>query len=174
VGVLGTRQKTRARKQKKKIESAVDVDPPAEETGVLAAMTSKPIILITTLMGIGLFLAAGLAMYRAKPVLSLSLIGSGVLVIGIPLIIVVLFKALFFLLYVFCGLVIIGLIGGGFLLWRKIENKHKANESFVLFMSQIKEVVDLETWQKLKVIADDVKCEIATKEVNKIRQKMKL
>jgi len=174
----------KAKDLKKKVESGVKSESgliqeqvnnaPPEEQGVLAAMTSKPIILITTIFGIGLFLGAGLAMYRAKPVLSLSLIGSGILVIGIPIIIVVLFKALHFLLYVFCGLIIVLLLFGAFILWRRLEAKHKTNEAFVRFISEAKEVVDNETWLKLKSIADSVKCDTATKEVNKIRAKLKV
>lgn len=177
-GCLGDKKKLE-KEIKKQAESALTtkskgIDKPSEEQDVLSAMTSKPIILITTLFGIGLFLAAGLAMYRAKPVLSLSLIGSGVLVIGIPIIVVMMFKAMLFLLYLFCGLIIVLIFLGAYILWRRLEAKHKVNESFVRFIAEAKGVVDAETWLKLKAIADKVKCDTATKEVNKIREKLKL
>lgn len=145
-----------------------------EESDILDKMTNKWIILITTVSGIVFFCFAGFAMYRMKPILAASLGATGLAVIAIPVLIVIMWKAAIFLLYVFYAIVIVGLAVGVFILWRKLEKKDKVGHSFVSFMTMAKEQVDVETWKKLKAIADEVKDDEALKELNTMRTKQKV
>ena len=143
------------------------------DTGYMDRLLSTPILIIFVVASIVFIAFGGFCIYRAKLGAAVACFITGASVIALPIVIIILFKALTFLLYVFCGLVVLAITYGLYHLWRKQQNSHKANISLVDNLQSIKQSLTPERLEEIRAELIESQCETTKAEVKKIKSKKK-
>ena len=106
-----------------KIKEIKQID---ENDSILDKLLSQPVIILFVITAIGLLIFGAVSVYRGNIAGAVACGSGAVAVVALPIIIIVMFKAMMFLLYIFCGLVVVGLICG--LYWLYLKHKKQASE----------------------------------------------
>lgn len=142
----------------------------SKDDSVMDRILSTPILILFAVCLVLCVIGVIVAVYMKNGSLAVAC-GVGVCCFALlPTLIMVFLKTMMFLMYVFMGIVLIGLIAAGIWIWKQSKDKHKANVSLVDNIQNIKESMSPERLELLRSELIDDQCDITRKEVDKIKK----
>jgi hypothetical protein len=133
-----------------------------KDESIMDKLMSERILLLFAVGALILIFGGAFCLYSGKPGGAVGCFVSAAVVMILPVLVVVFLKAMTFLLYVFCGIVIIAVVVGLFMLYRKYSTQNVAFKSVVGTVEDMKSAYPAE-WDNYKGQVDqttEVKAEV--------------
>jgi len=140
-----------------------------EQESFMDRLLSTKIMILFVITAIGMVIAAGVAFQRGNIPAAIVWASTGAVILLLPVLLIVFFKAMMFLLYVFYGLVIVGI---AVVIWKvgtNLKDKHTALEGVVGTMEQLKDKYPNE-WSLFKEDGFE-QCAVTVEAVKDIKKK---
>lgn len=151
-------------------EAANEID---EEKHWMDNLISTPIMIIFVITSIGMVIAGGIAFQKGNIPAAIAWALTGAAILCLPVLLIVFFKAMMFLLYVFYAVVITGLIGVVWFIIKKSHDKDTVITGLIGSVDLVLEGVEDETRVIFEKELKAKQCPVTKKAVRKDKGKAK-